>query len=162
MLHLELPHINVLSKIDLIENYGNLGIWCFRSFCHLSIYCCSWNWMYTPSFIDQYSYVFTIVFIHLLDWQHSTLISTLMSKIFLICNIILSRILAQPSTGEFLNTNVTATASSTCTSICSKFELDKFYMNYYYVSNSLDQILKQMQCPLSSLCSLVRSGLATI
>jgi hypothetical protein len=24
MLHLELPHINVLSKIDLIENYGNL------------------------------------------------------------------------------------------------------------------------------------------
>ena len=25
MLHLELPHINVLSKIDLIENYGNLG-----------------------------------------------------------------------------------------------------------------------------------------
>lgn len=26
MLHLELPHINVLSKIDLIENYGNLGI----------------------------------------------------------------------------------------------------------------------------------------
>jgi hypothetical protein len=26
MLHMELPHINVLSKIDLIENYGNLGI----------------------------------------------------------------------------------------------------------------------------------------
>ena len=26
MLHLELPHVNVLSKIDLIENYGNLGI----------------------------------------------------------------------------------------------------------------------------------------
>ncbi|PWZ22727.1 GPN-loop GTPase 2 [Zea mays] len=25
MLHLELPHINVLSKIDLIENYGNLA-----------------------------------------------------------------------------------------------------------------------------------------
>ncbi|CAL1395824.1 unnamed protein product [Linum trigynum] len=25
MLHLELPHINVLSKIDLIENYGKLG-----------------------------------------------------------------------------------------------------------------------------------------
>uniref|UniRef100_A0A804U8C8 GPN-loop GTPase 2 n=1 Tax=Zea mays TaxID=4577 RepID=A0A804U8C8_MAIZE len=64
MLHLELPHINVLSKIDLIENYGNL------------------------------------VSIHLLDWQHSTLTSTLMSKIFLICNIILSRIPAQPSTGN--------------------------------------------------------------
>lgn len=29
MLHLELPHINVLSKIDLIENYGKLGIWFF-------------------------------------------------------------------------------------------------------------------------------------
>ena len=26
MLHLELPHINVLSKIDLIENYGKLGV----------------------------------------------------------------------------------------------------------------------------------------
>lgn len=26
MLHLELPHINVLSKIDLIENYGRLGM----------------------------------------------------------------------------------------------------------------------------------------
>lgn len=25
MLHLELPHVNVLSKIDLIENYGKLG-----------------------------------------------------------------------------------------------------------------------------------------
>lgn len=25
MLHLELPHINVFSKIDLIENYGKLG-----------------------------------------------------------------------------------------------------------------------------------------
>jgi hypothetical protein len=25
MLHMELPHINVLSKIDLIENYGDLG-----------------------------------------------------------------------------------------------------------------------------------------
>lgn len=26
MLHLELPHINVLSKIDLIGNYGKLGM----------------------------------------------------------------------------------------------------------------------------------------
>jgi hypothetical protein len=26
MLHLELPHINVLSKIDLITQYGDLGI----------------------------------------------------------------------------------------------------------------------------------------
>ncbi|KAI3856074.1 hypothetical protein MKX03_009642 [Papaver bracteatum] len=26
MLHLELPHINVLSKIDLIESYGKLGL----------------------------------------------------------------------------------------------------------------------------------------
>jgi hypothetical protein len=26
MLHLELPHINVLSKMDLIESYGKLGI----------------------------------------------------------------------------------------------------------------------------------------
>ncbi|KAG8069562.1 hypothetical protein GUJ93_ZPchr0006g45727 [Zizania palustris] len=25
MLHLELPHINILSKINLIENYGNLA-----------------------------------------------------------------------------------------------------------------------------------------
>lgn len=25
MLHLELPHVNVLSKIDLIESYGKLG-----------------------------------------------------------------------------------------------------------------------------------------
>ena len=26
MLHLELPHINVLSKIDLLTQYGDLGI----------------------------------------------------------------------------------------------------------------------------------------
>jgi hypothetical protein len=26
MLHLELPHVNVLSKIDLIESYGKLGM----------------------------------------------------------------------------------------------------------------------------------------
>lgn len=25
MLHLELPHINVLSKIDLLKQYGELG-----------------------------------------------------------------------------------------------------------------------------------------
>jgi hypothetical protein len=25
MLHLELPHINVLSKIDLLSQYGKLG-----------------------------------------------------------------------------------------------------------------------------------------
>lgn len=25
MIHLELPHVNVLSKIDLIESYGKLG-----------------------------------------------------------------------------------------------------------------------------------------
>jgi hypothetical protein len=26
MLHLELPHVNVLSKVDLIRQYGDLGI----------------------------------------------------------------------------------------------------------------------------------------
>lgn len=26
MLHLELPHVNVLSKIDLIESFGKLGM----------------------------------------------------------------------------------------------------------------------------------------
>ena len=26
MLHLELPHINVLSKVDLLTQYGDLGI----------------------------------------------------------------------------------------------------------------------------------------
>lgn len=34
MLHMELPHVNVLSKIDLIENYGKLGMYAaflFRS-----------------------------------------------------------------------------------------------------------------------------------
>ena len=25
MLHLELPHINVLSKVDLVTQYGDLG-----------------------------------------------------------------------------------------------------------------------------------------
>jgi hypothetical protein len=25
MLHLELPHVNVLSKIDLVRQYGKLG-----------------------------------------------------------------------------------------------------------------------------------------
>jgi len=30
MLHLELPHINVLSKIDLITKYGKLGSQCSK------------------------------------------------------------------------------------------------------------------------------------
>lgn len=25
MIHVELPHVNVLSKIDLVEHYGKLG-----------------------------------------------------------------------------------------------------------------------------------------
>ena len=25
MIHVELPHVNVLSKIDLVEQYGKLG-----------------------------------------------------------------------------------------------------------------------------------------
>ena len=25
MIHIELPHVNVLSKIDLVEQYGKLG-----------------------------------------------------------------------------------------------------------------------------------------
>lgn len=28
MVRLELPHINVLSKIDLMQQYGKLGAWC--------------------------------------------------------------------------------------------------------------------------------------
>ncbi len=27
MLHLELPHVNVLSKVDLLRHYGRLGAW---------------------------------------------------------------------------------------------------------------------------------------
>lgn len=29
MIHVELPHVNVLSKIDLVEHYGKLGDWIF-------------------------------------------------------------------------------------------------------------------------------------
>lgn len=38
MLHLELPHVNVLSKIDLIKQYGDLGIYFFpqRTGCDFS------------------------------------------------------------------------------------------------------------------------------
>jgi hypothetical protein len=36
MLHLELPHINVLSKIDLIESYGKLGVGLFFLSCFLN------------------------------------------------------------------------------------------------------------------------------
>lgn len=28
MIHIELPHVNVLSKIDLVEQYGKLGVYC--------------------------------------------------------------------------------------------------------------------------------------
>ena len=31
MLHLELPHINVLSKVDLIQQYGDLGVLSMRN-----------------------------------------------------------------------------------------------------------------------------------
>lgn len=30
MLQLELPHINVLSKIDILSQYGDLGAWVFE------------------------------------------------------------------------------------------------------------------------------------
>ena len=36
MLHMELPHINVLSKIDLIESYGKLGM---VMACSFAIFC---------------------------------------------------------------------------------------------------------------------------
>ena len=29
MIHIELPHVNVLSKVDLIEQFGKLGECCF-------------------------------------------------------------------------------------------------------------------------------------
>ena len=38
MLHLELPHINVLSKIDLIESYGRLGKFAARPFLSSSVF----------------------------------------------------------------------------------------------------------------------------
>ena len=34
MLHLELPHVNVLSKVDLIQQYGDLGIYVSLSRLH--------------------------------------------------------------------------------------------------------------------------------
>ena len=43
MLHLELPHVNVLSKIDLIENYGKLGVVLSVS---LLLVCLVWNIRY--------------------------------------------------------------------------------------------------------------------
>ena len=36
MLHLELPHVNVLSKIDMIESYGTLG----SISCHSTLLLC--------------------------------------------------------------------------------------------------------------------------
>lgn len=42
MLHLELPHINVLSKVDLISQYGDLGtisIPSSKCCCHPNIPC---------------------------------------------------------------------------------------------------------------------------
>jgi hypothetical protein len=36
MLHLELPHVNVLSKVDLVPQYGQLGG------------CCLFTWLYLP------------------------------------------------------------------------------------------------------------------
>lgn len=42
MLHLELPHINVLSKIDMIERYGKLSTHCYA-------YAASWYSRLPPS-----------------------------------------------------------------------------------------------------------------
>jgi hypothetical protein len=33
MLHLELPHVNVLSKVDLVPQYGQLGEWFLLFYC---------------------------------------------------------------------------------------------------------------------------------
>lgn len=41
MLHVELPHVNVLSKMDLIEHYGKLGE-------DLLSHSCSGGWELTP------------------------------------------------------------------------------------------------------------------
>lgn len=41
MLHLELPHVNVLSKVDLLRQYGKLGawplLWCIRACQHVHV-----------------------------------------------------------------------------------------------------------------------------
>ena len=37
MLHVELPHVNILSKMDLIEQYGKLG----ESLCERD----AWSWV---------------------------------------------------------------------------------------------------------------------
>lgn len=89
MLHLELPHINVLSKIDLIESYGKLGavithfqILDFRSILLFS--------GYSDRFIC-WLYVWLL--------QPLTLISIQTCKTCLIYNTILIKILALLSTG---------------------------------------------------------------
>lgn len=57
MLQLELPHINVLSKIDLIGNYGDLGLWLRFSLYHsILLYLSSYH-LYTDFNLDFYTEV---------------------------------------------------------------------------------------------------------
>lgn len=90
MIHLELPHINVLSKIDLIENYGTLGQINFMIFkAH--------NFTLLEPILKFLHY--HVWANHLLVLQRSTLTFTLMYKIYLIYSIILIKILDLLSIG---------------------------------------------------------------
>lgn len=89
MLHLELPHINVLSKIDLIESYGKLGAVITR-FQMSAVRCIL---LYAG-----YSERFTC-WLYILWLQPLTLISIQTCKTCRIYNTILIKILALLSTG---------------------------------------------------------------
>lgn len=86
MLHLELPHVNVLSKIDLIENYGRLGMFYCIRLCQVK-----------ADHIDNCNCCLFLLILQLL-----TLTSIRMCKTYHIYNIILTKILALPSTGLML------------------------------------------------------------
>jgi hypothetical protein len=102
-----------LSKIGLIENYGNLGT---------VLYAADFNWIN----------IWTVVVNHFLNSQHSTLTSTLMYKICPICNTILIKILVLPSTGKFWQqtSNFNASARGTCNLSCT-YESHKLVLTGY-------------------------------
>lgn len=85
MLHLELPHINVLSKIDLIGSYGKLGFVFFFFLSHAA-----WALRFEQNIL-KCALLFLL--------QLSTSISTQMPKTYHICSTTLIRILVHLNTG---------------------------------------------------------------
>lgn len=118
MLHLELPHINVLSKIDLIESYGQLGkdqfalglvclhgcilAWLIHNIQEKECSCWEVTLYVDSPFIYRVYHVHMLIYLLDLTLQPSTWTSIRTFKTFNTFSTILVKMLGLQSTGTWI------------------------------------------------------------